>query len=183
MFAEKHSECSDQQENAEQVENKMKPLYQSDTAHDHDSAHDQGADDSPHQRSMLCHRWHAKVSKNQDKNEDVIDAQRIFDEVSSEKIEAGLRSFNVPNEPIKSKRYQHLQYAPLAGRTHAQFPPAVFETDKIDNQRDEDADVKSDPKPDAGCHGARFSCRAACGNRKLQAHRPRSLHPAIGCDA
>ena len=154
MFAEKHSECGDQQENAEQVENKMKPLYQSDTAHDHDSAHDQGADDSPHQRSMLCHRWHAKVSKNQYKNEDVIDAQRIFDEVSSEKIEAGLRSFNVPDEPIKSKRYQHPQYAPLGGRTHAQFTAAVFEADKVDNQRDEDADVKSDPKPNAGCHGA-----------------------------
>jgi hypothetical protein len=30
----------------------------------------------------------------------------------------------------------------------------VFETDKIDNQRDKDADVKSDPKPNAGCHGA-----------------------------
>jgi hypothetical protein len=30
----------------------------------------------------------------------------------------------------------------------------VFETDKIDNQRDEDADVKCDPKPNTGCHGA-----------------------------
>jgi transcription elongation factor GreA len=154
MFAKKHSECGDQQENAEQVENKMKPLYQSDTGQDHDSAHDQGADNSPHQRTMLCHWWHAKVSKNQHKNEDVIDAQRIFDEVSSEKIEAGLRSFNVPNEPIKSKRYQHPRYAPLAGRTHAQFPPAALEADEIDRYRDEDADVKSDPKPNAGCHGA-----------------------------
>ena len=82
------------------------------------------------------------------------DAERIFDEVSSKKIKAGLRSFNVPDEPIKSERYQHPQYTPLAGRTHAQFPPAVFETDKIDNQRDEDADVKGNPKPDARRHRA-----------------------------
>src|SRR4029453_7264816 len=136
MFAEEHSQRGDQQENTEQVENKVKPSYQSDTAHDHDSAHDQGANDSPHQRSMLCHRWHAKVSKNQYKNEDVIDAQRIFDKVSREKIEAGLRSFNGPNEPIKSKRYHHPQYAPLGGRTHAQFPPAALEAAEIDRYRD-----------------------------------------------
>src|SRR5260370_10303766 len=154
MFAKKHSECGDQQENGGEGENKMKPLYQSDTGQDHDSAHDQGADNSPHQRTMLCHWWHAKVSKNQHKNEDVMDAQRIFDEVSSEKIEAGLRSFNVPNEPIKSKRHQHPQYAPLGGRTHAQFPPAALEADEIARYRDEDADVKGDPKPNAGCHGA-----------------------------
>src|SRR5205814_10163153 len=129
--------------------------------HDHASARDQGADDYPLSHSMLCHRWHAKVSKNQDKNEDVIDAQRIFDEVSSEKIEAGLRSFNVPNEPIKSKRYQDPQYAPLAGRTHAQFPPAALEADEIDRYRDKDADVKGDPKPNAGSHrGQTFTPQA-----------------------
>ena len=154
MLSEKHSQSGDQQEDAEQVENKMKAPHQRDAAQDHDSAHDQRAEDSPHQRAMLGPRRHAEISKNQYENKDVIDAQRIFDEVSSKKIEAGLRSFNVPDEPIKSERYQHPQYTPLAGRTHAQFPPAVFETDKIDNQRDEDADVKSDPKPNAGCHGA-----------------------------
>jgi len=154
MFAEKHSECSDQQENAEQVENKVKPSYQNDTAQDHDSAHGKGAENSPHQRTMLRYRRHAKVGENQYENEDVIDAQRIFDKVGSEKIEACLRSFDVPDEGIKSQRYQHPQYASLGGRTHAQFAAAALEADKIDNQRDEDAGVKGDPKPNAGCHDA-----------------------------
>src|SRR4029077_18483190 len=98
----------------------MKPADQGYAGQDHDSAHDQRTDDSPHQRAMLSQRRHAKIGKNQYENEDVIDAKRILDQVSSKKIEAGLRSFNVPDEPIKSERYQHPQYAPLGGRTHAQ---------------------------------------------------------------
>jgi transcription elongation factor GreA len=154
MFSEKHSQRRDQQEHAEQVENKMKPTHQDDAGQDHDSAHDQRAENSPHQRAMLSPRRHAKVSKNQYENEDVINAQRIFDEVSSEKIEGGVRSLDIPDKRIKSERYQHPQYAPLGGRTHAQLAAAAFEANKIDNQRDEDAGVKGDPKPNAGCHDA-----------------------------
>jgi hypothetical protein len=36
---------------------------------------------------------------------------------------------------------------------HAQFAIAKLERDEVDSNRDEDADVKSDPKPNAGCHG------------------------------
>src|SRR5438046_3936362 len=104
MLSEKHSQSGDQQEYAEQVENKMKPPHQRDAAQDHDSAHGQSAEDSTHQRAMLSQRRHAKISKNQYENEDVIDTQRIFDEVSGKKIEPGLRSFNVPDKPIKSER-------------------------------------------------------------------------------
>ncbi len=75
MFAEKHSQRSDQEEQAEQIENKMKALHQSDTAQDHDSAHDKGTDNPPDEDAMLRARRHAKISKNQHKNEDVIDAQ------------------------------------------------------------------------------------------------------------
>ena len=92
--------------------------------------------------------------EDQHKDKNVVHAQRILDEIAGQKIEAGLRSFNVPDEPVKSERQQHPQYTPPGGRAHAQFPPAVFETDKIDNQRDEDADVKGNPKPDARRHRA-----------------------------
>jgi transcription elongation factor GreA len=154
MFSEKHSQRRDQQEHTEQVENKMKPTHQDDAGQDHDSAHDQRAENSPHQRAMLSPRRHTKISKNQYENEDVINAQRIFDEVSCEKIEGGVRSLDIPDKRIKSERYQHPQYAPLGGRTHAQLAAAAFEANKIDNQRDEDAGVKGDPKPNAGCHDA-----------------------------
>jgi hypothetical protein len=36
---------------------------------------------------------------------------------------------------------------------HAQFAIAKLERDEVDSNCDEDADVKSDPKPNAGCHG------------------------------
>lgn len=46
-----------------------------------------------------------------------------------------------------------------------------MEREEVDPNCDEDADVKSDPKPDTGRHSARFSRRAAHGNRKLRASR------------
>src|SRR5260370_32966190 len=139
MFTEKHSQRSEQQENAEQVANTMKPTHQRDAAQDHDSAHDQRAENSPHQRAMLRPRRDAEISKNQYENEDVINAQRIFDEESSKKIEAGFRSFNVPDEPIKSKRYQHPQYGPLRGRRGANCPPSRCDTTKASSTPEERA--------------------------------------------
>jgi hypothetical protein len=38
-------------------------------------------------------------------------------------------------------------------RAQAQFAIAKFEGDEVDRNCDEDADVKSDPKPDARLHG------------------------------
>ena len=43
----KHAHGSDQQEGAENIENKMKMRDQRDAKPDHDSAHDQRADNSP----------------------------------------------------------------------------------------------------------------------------------------
>ena len=37
---------------------------------------------------------------------------------------------------------------------HAQFAIAALEGEEVDSNCDEDADVKGDPKPNAGCHGA-----------------------------
>ena len=39
-----------------------------------------------------------------------------------------------------------------------------MEREEVDPNRDEDADVKCDPKPNTGCHSARLSCPAAHGN-------------------
>jgi len=41
----------------------------------------------------------------------------------------------------------------LRRRAHAQFAIATLERDEVDSDRNEDADVKSDPKPNARCHG------------------------------
>src|SRR5205807_3253599 len=80
-FSEKHPDCGDHEENSEEVQNKMKTRHQRDAEHDHYSSHDERAENSPDQRAMLCNGGHAKVSENQNKNENVVHAERVLDDV------------------------------------------------------------------------------------------------------
>src|SRR5882762_3560417 len=81
-----HSQRGEQKKQAEEIKKEMKPLHQCDAADNHNSAHDKRANDSPDQDAMLCPRRNAEMRKNQYKHEDVIDAQRILDQVSGKKI-------------------------------------------------------------------------------------------------
>src|SRR2546430_7480742 len=56
LFHKKHSPCADQQKRAENVENKIESIDELDPEPNHQAAHHQRADDSPHQSAMLCHR-------------------------------------------------------------------------------------------------------------------------------
>ena len=81
----------------------MKPLHQCYDADNHNSAHDKRADNSPEQDAMLCQRRDLEMRENQYKHKDVIDAQRILDQVSGKKIEAMMRAFKAPHERVKSE--------------------------------------------------------------------------------
>ncbi len=96
-LSKKHSNGGHHQEDSKDVKNEMKPRHQSHAEQDHDAAHDKGAQDSPHQSAMLRHRRDLEISENDDENEDVIDAQRVFDHVASEKFEGLVRPAQFPH--------------------------------------------------------------------------------------
>ena len=50
---------------------------------------------------MLGDGWNAEVGENENENENVIDAQGVFDQVSSQKFETFLGSAKLPDEQIK----------------------------------------------------------------------------------
>src|SRR5207253_11224604 len=102
MFPEKHADGGDNQECAEEIKNKMKTYNQRHSKQDHDSAHDQRSEDSPHQSAMLCDRRDLEITKDQDEDEDVINAERTFDQVTGEKIDTVLRPFDAPDNHSES---------------------------------------------------------------------------------
>ena len=168
MFSEQHSQGRAQEKGAEEIEDKMEPLHQCDAAQNHHAPHDQGAENTPDQSAMLGMSRDLKIRENQNENKDVIHAQRILDEVAGEKIEAVLRSFNMPDEKVEPERYEHPQKGPARRGAHTQLALAPLESEKIDPDRDKDADMKCDPKPNARRHCGRLSCCEARSNRKLQ---------------
>src|SRR6266513_5289474 len=103
MLLKQHSQRSVEEEQAKEIKNEMKPLHQCDAADNHNSAHDKRAEDSPDQDTMLCQRRDAEMRENQYKHKDVIDAQRILDQIAGKKIEAMMRTFKAPHERVKSE--------------------------------------------------------------------------------
>ncbi len=71
---------------------------------DHDPAHDQRAKNAPDQHAMLRNGRNAEVGEDQNKNENVIDAERVFDEITGQKIERSVRAAQFPDQQIEEKR-------------------------------------------------------------------------------
>ena len=69
----------------------MESRDERDAEPDHDAAHDQRAKDSPDKDTMLRARRNAEVAEDKDEDENVIDAERVFDEVAGEEIERVVR--------------------------------------------------------------------------------------------
>src|ERR1044072_7618003 len=97
----------------------MEALDQGHAEPDHDAAHDQRADYSPDEDAMLGAGRHPEIVKDQDENEDVIDPERVFDDVAGEKIEAVLGSLGLPNEQIERERESDPDQAASGWGAHA----------------------------------------------------------------
>ena len=114
-------------------------------------------------------RRNLEISEDENENEDVIDAERVFDEVAGEEIEAGLSPFDLPDQEVESEGENDPDDARwIVASRMLNSTIAPLETDQIDRQHDEDAHVKGDPKPDARGHGADRSMR---GRRSQSAKR------------
>ena len=119
MLRKKHPHSGDDQENAEEIEDEVKTGDQCDAQTDHNPAHDERADDAPHQHPMLRHGRDTKVPEDQDKNENVIDAQRVFDQIAGQEIERRVRAAQFPNEKIEKQRKNDPDRATLRRCAHA----------------------------------------------------------------
>ena len=161
MFPKKHARCGDQQEKAKDIQNEMKPSHQSDTEQNHGAPHDESANDSPDQYAMLCAGGHPEMREDQHEHENVVHAQGVLDQVAGKKIDRMMRPFHTPDDNVKSQGDDHPKDAAARRGAHAQLPPAQAESEKIDPDGDEHANVKSDPKPDARRHAGQSFMRKA----------------------
>jgi len=57
--------------------------------------------------------------EDQHKDENVVHAQRILDEVTGEKIEPVMWPFDVPDQGIERQRHEHPDDGPLESSAHA----------------------------------------------------------------
>src|SRR5215510_2716299 len=69
--------------------------------------------------------------------------------------------FYAPHDTVKSQRDDHPYKAAARRCGHAQFPAAYAESEQVDPDGDEHANVKGDPEPDARRHAGQGFMRKA----------------------
>jgi hypothetical protein len=94
-----------------------------------------------------------EISKDENKNKNVIDAERILDEVAGEKIQGAVRPLGLGHDQAEAEREHHPKQTAQRCRPHCQRTMAALEAGQVDREGNENADMKCDPKPNARRHG------------------------------
>src|SRR6476469_944069 len=102
---------------------------------------------------MLIAGRHPEVGKDYAENKDVIDAERILDQVAGEKVDRLVRTPPPPDKSVETERERDpKQTTPDCTAKTDAIMGAISE--EIDGQRGENSKVKCNPKQDADRHAA-----------------------------
>src|SRR5438094_10619019 len=102
---------------------------------------------------MLRNRRYLEIGEDENENKNVIDAERILDEVAGEEIQSTIRPLHFPNNQAEPQREQHPQQTAPRRGAHRQRTMTPLETGQVNREGNENANMKRDPKPDARRHG------------------------------
>ena len=82
-----HLDAGEDQERAEHVQDPVELRDQPGADQDHDGAQHERAEDAEHQHALLVLRRHREVREHQQEHEDVVDRQRLLDQVAGDELE------------------------------------------------------------------------------------------------
>src|SRR5438046_500255 len=89
FLVKRHSDPRKDQEGPEQVDDPMERLQQDNPQRSHHAAQYEGTQDAPEEHPVLIGRWHLEEGEEQHKDENVIHAERLFDQVAREELQGG----------------------------------------------------------------------------------------------
>ena len=130
-------------------------LHERRTDGDERRAEDEGADDAVEQHPVLVERRDAEVGEHQDEHEDVVDGERLLDDVAGEELEpelaAGVRAERGRGVEVEAvverERQRHPHHRPaqrLAERDDVGLP---MEDAEIDGEQHEDEACEARVEP------------------------------------
>src|SRR5207248_6947215 len=103
------------QQASEEVHGPMEPLQERAAGEDEGAAHDQGADDAPEKHAVLVRGGDAEGGKDDDEHEDVVDGERLLDQVAGRELHRSLRTEPAVDRRREQRRQSHPDHAPDAG--------------------------------------------------------------------
>ena len=140
----------------------MEALEQGESPEDERGPQDDRPENAPEEDLVLEERRNAEVIEDEDKNKNVVDAQRLLDEESGEKFQRGLRAALVEKENARAEEERQtgprtVEDEGLARVEHARF---ALHNAEIQGQHGKDEERESAPKQQSGIYSHRDEVRS-----------------------
>src|SRR3989338_960393 len=112
VFLHGHFEACDNQKQAECVHHPLEAMENRHTRPDKNRTHDERTENAPEKDLVLVLGRNVKITEHDEKHEDVVDRQRVFDDVTGEKKHAVFRAARHIDTEVEQKRQKNPQTAP-----------------------------------------------------------------------
>ena len=124
----------------------MKALNQSDAHANENGSHDNGAKNAPKQHAMLVAPIHAEIGENQQEDEEVVDAEGLFDEIPSQELQSFDGSLPKIDPQVEQQRQADPNTAPNKRLADADSVRAAVKNSQIEHQHEDHKGAKTNPQ-------------------------------------
>ena len=147
-----HLDAGHDQERAEDINDPLKLRDEHRPGDDHGGPEDERTEDAPKEHAVLIGRGHGEVGEQHRKNEDVIHAQRVFDDVAGGELQSRLRPGEIPKADVEEHGEGDPRDRPAAGFAKRNDVRLPVEDAEVEREHAEDEDVEADPEPGVVSH-------------------------------
>src|SRR5690606_14137793 len=130
------------------VEDPVEALDEERARPDHGAPHEEGTEHAPEEDAVLVLLRDAEVAEDQDENEDVVDAERLLDQIARQELEPGLGAPEVVDPRAEGQRQEHPEDAPDRGLLDAHLVGFAVEDEEVEGKERQHERVEADPRPD-----------------------------------
>ena len=151
-FDEEHPDATVKEEGAKEVEDPIDQGNEGDPDPDHETAHDQRAEDTPVQDPVLVFAGDGEIAKDESDDKDIVHRKGQLDQIASDE----LKGFLVSPEGFQGQGKEHRQGEP-DGTPGERFPEsdnmgATMEDAQVERQQHYNAANKTNPVPAGDLH-------------------------------
>ena len=182
IAGEQHLDRRDQQKQAEHVSHPVETVNQLHSDADHHAPHHQRTEDSPQQHAMLIGCRDLEVSQHQRNHEDVIDAQRLFENVAHEEHD-GCFPATLRQQLGGVSRVTFMRHGLGCLRVVDTETEPVGVIGQVNETREQHGQAEVNGRPDQGgsrrqglLFTAREQAQIECQNQQHQQHKSRPNH-------
>ena len=145
VLVEEDLPCRVDEDGPEDRDHPVEGAHQRDAGEDEGAAQHDGAEDTPEEDAVLVPRRNGEAAEEKDENEQVIDGERLLQQVPGEVLEPLLPAVFEPDEETEADREHDPEHAPPDGFLERRGLVARGDS-QVHGENDEDADQEGRPQ-------------------------------------